>query len=66
MLSNIKSYLPNLKLYYCIKCGFARVFWAGPPKESPCPACGGVKYEESVFNDDSQNETQTLVDSAEK
>jgi|GEM_PF-2026139 len=40
----------GFKLYYCVKCGFARVFWSDKPQFSTCPACGNDIYVESSLN----------------
>ena len=40
----------GFKLYYCVKCGFARVFGSDKPQFNTCPACGNDIYVESSLN----------------
>jgi len=42
----------GFKLYYCVRCGFARVFWSDNPQFNSCPACGNDIYVESSLDDE--------------
>ncbi len=48
----------GFKLYYCVKCGFARVFWSDQPQFTVCPACGNDIYVESSLNLDHQSSAE--------
>ena len=48
----------KFRLYYCTKCGFAKIFPDQCRHFNECPACGNEVYVESSLSPDETNSNQ--------
>lgn len=58
-MNNEQQSSGQLKLYYCMSCGFARVFHTAYSDFDDCPVCGAKSYIESSLNKNLPEEPET-------